>query len=329
MKLTDRQSNILKHIVEDYIETGIPVGSKNLIAKYGLDVSSATIRNEMAALEKAGLLEKSHTSSGRIPSTNGYKWYAKESEEKSLAPIENKLQDIFAKRRVSIDLTLDEAAKAISDIAGITLVTSSQEANELLKSITLTPLSDKAATVVLVTSSGKVEHKTIEIGGPIKIDDIRVAVRIFKERLVDTPLKELSIKTETLIPIIAKSVKNYEELIKMFVGKVFDYHNKMTNKVYGNSNIIKSNDINREELAKLIDLIEHKSVWESIEGEIDDDENIKISVNDNNTSLVSKKIETSVGSKEISVVGSNRMQYKEVKSIMKLLERFFKKEGDE
>ena len=258
--MTSRQKEYLKLIIDEYIATGIPVASSHFIDKYKMRISSATIRAEMNVLESEGYLQKAHTSSGRVPTTKGYDFYAK-----NLAPYEDKalidkLNDIFAKRRFSIDLALDEAAKAISHIAGITLVTSSSESNELMKSISLTPLNKTTATIVIVTSSGRVVSKLLEFSDYLKIHDIRIAMRIFKERLVDTPLRELSQKVDTLAPLLAKSVKHYEELIQTFVGKIFDFHERITNKVYGNSNLVNSSEIKREDLANLLDLIQNKSI---------------------------------------------------------------------
>ena len=76
--MDDRKKKILQAIVEEYIETAEPVSSKALVEKHGIDYSSATIRNEMAELEKAGLLDKPHTSSGRVPSAQGYRYYVDE-----------------------------------------------------------------------------------------------------------------------------------------------------------------------------------------------------------------------------------------------------------
>ncbi len=325
--MTKRQTEYLKLIIESYIADGVPVSSNALIKNMDLSVSSATIRNEMHTLEQEGYLEKAHTSSGRVPSTKGYDYYAKHLADRKNAELQNKLKDIFAHRRVSIDFTLDEAATAISEMAGLTLVTTSSEADELLKSIQLTPINESAATIVLVTSTGRVESKFIEVNEIVAIDDVRVAIRLFKERLIDTPLRELSARVDALTPILAKTVKNYEEIIKAFIGKVFDFHKQITNKVYGNANIIKSEDIKREDLASLIDMIETKSVWSSIEGKLDEDENMKIEVRPNNTSIISKKLSYDGVSKEISVVGSNRMDYAEAKQAIKLLEQFFNK-GD-
>lgn len=319
--MTQRQQEFLKKIIETYIETGEPVGSKNFISKFKLNISSATVRNEMAALEDMGYLDKSHTSSGRIPSRMGYEYYAKYQANKEDKNLSSKLEDVFANRRVSIDMTLDEAAKAITDMAGLTLVTTNSENDELMKSIQLTPINEKMATIVIVTSAGRVESKLIELNNFVALEDVRIAVRLFKERLVDSSLRELGPKVEALSPILKKSIKNYEAVVQAFVAKVFDFHNKIQNKVYGNTNIVKS-DIKRDDLAKLLELMQTKSIWSSIEGNIDDDSNLKIEVRDDNTSILSKKINVDNHQTEVSVVGANRMDYAEAKQALKLLEKF-------
>lgn len=316
--MTSRQQQLLKLIVESYIANGEPVGSKQMLEEHKLDLSSATIRAEMATLEKLGFLEKEHTSSGRVPSIEGYRFFAANLANKENTSLQNKLEDIFAKRRVSIDFTIDEAANAIADIAGFTLSISSKDVDELMKSIQLTPINDKMATIVIVTSSGRVESKLLEFNSFVKIDDVRIAVRLFKERLVDTRLKDLSFKVEALAPILSEKVKNHEAIIQAFVGKIFDFHNKIQNKVYGNSNIIKAKEIKREDVARLIELVETKSVWESIESGVDEDQNIKIDIRPDNTTLISKR----VNSKEISIVGSHRIDYAEAKQALNLLEKF-------
>lgn len=323
--MTTRQQEYLKMIIESYISDGVPVGSMNLLETFKLKVSPATIRNEMASLEKEGYLEKAHTSSGRVPSIKGYEFYARHQADRENKDLTKKLEKIFEKRKISIDLTMDEAASAISEIAGLTLVTSSSETDELMKSIQLTPINDMMATIVIVTSAGRVESKLIEFNEIVNIDDIRIAVRLFKERLVDSKLSDLPFKVEAMAPILSESVKNYEAVIQAFVGKVFDFHNKIHNKVYGNTSLVEKKDIKREDLAKLLDLISNRSVWESIEADIDEDENLKIEVRPNNTSLISKKIKINDKEfKEVAIVGSNRLDYAEAKQAIGILEKFLK-----
>lgn len=320
--MNQKHKEILLKIVELYIENGLPVSSKQLIKEYNLDVSSATIRNVMSKLEFEGFLEKTHVSSGRIPSNIGYKFFAEHSETKQNEILEIKLRDIFSKRHLSIDSTLDEAARAINQIIGLTLVTSTNIDTETLKSIQFVEIADpNAATIVLVTSSGNVTSKIIQIENmSMNLNDIKVAIRLFKERLLDTPLKDLSKKALTLKQILSKSIKNYEIVLQTFVGNVFEFEIK--NHIYGKSHIIKHEGIDRESLLKILELIEHHSIWNIIEGKIGEEETLKIDVRSDNVSLISKKIVLNKTTKEISVIGSNRMDYKSAKSAINLLENF-------
>ncbi len=326
--MTNRQREYLKLSIESFIEDGIPVASSHLLTKYKLQISSATIRSEMNALEDEGFLEKAHTSSGRIPTTKGYDYFARNLSSNTNKKIEAKIADLFAERRASIDVTLDKAASAISEIAGLTLVTSSSDSEETLKSIQLTPLDETKAMVVMVTSTAKVQTKLLNFNENVKADDVKVAIRLFKERLVDSKLRDLPAKIDALAPILAESVKNFEELIQTFISSIFDFHKRITNNIYGNTNLIKSESIERADLAKLINLIENKSVWSSIEGKLDEDETIKIDIRNNNTSIISKRLETKEGSKEISIVGSNRMDYSDAKQAIKILESILKGENN-
>ena len=326
--MTHRQKEILKFLIELHIEEGKPIGSNFLIKKYNLQFSSATIRNELNSLEKKGMLEKAHVSSGRIPSIKGYKYYATYQANEKNQDLSLKLKKIFEKRSVSIDQTLDKAASAISDITDLTLVTSTSRRDELMKSIQLTPINDFMGTIVIVTSSGEVHSKLIEFNKKVKINDVRIAIRIFKERLLDTKLIELSNKIEALTPIISNVIKDYEELIKTFALKIFDFHFRNKNKIYGNTELVKKQEIKRKDIAKIMNLIENKSVWESIEANEDEDSTLKIDIRPNNTSLISKKIDFNKETKEISIVGSHRMNYSKAKQAIYLLEEFFKtKEG--
>ena len=103
MELTQRQKIIFKTIVDEFTRCAEPVGSKTLMQLLDFPVSSATIRNEMATLEKAGLLEKTHTSSGRVPSQKGYRYYVEHLMETNLdAKVKNSLQEVFSRTSLFI-----------------------------------------------------------------------------------------------------------------------------------------------------------------------------------------------------------------------------------
>ncbi|WP_373437602.1 heat-inducible transcriptional repressor HrcA [Metamycoplasma equirhinis] len=325
-KLNTKLEHYLKLIVDQYIETGEPVGSKYLVEKCKLNCSSATIRNIMADLEKMNFLEKPHISGGRIPSTKGLSYYAKYLIYNPMHYFNSKLEDLLAKRRINIDATLDEAANIVSQMAGFAVVATTNNFSETLKSIQLTPLNKSSAVVVLVTSSGNVQNKIFNFEKGVELNDLRVAVRLFKERLIDTPLIELANKVVALEPIFSEQVKNYEVIMQNFIKNIFCFKEKIENKAFNTNAIILSESISREEIAKLFDLIEHHSVWEALENNLDDEKNIKLDVSRPNLNIISKKIDfvNSKNIKEISIVGPKNLDFKESFEALEILEKMIK-----
>lgn len=332
LNLSTKQSEIFKLIVEAYIETGEPIGSKKLLEKNKLECSSATIRNIMSELEDLDLLEKLHTSGGRIPSTFGLEYYAKYLVYDPSKYFNQKLDDLLAKRRIRVDATIDEAASIISKMANFTVVATSNNASETLKSIQLTPINDSSAIVVIVTSSGKVDSKMFNYDKKeIELSDLKIAIRLFKERLIDTPLIELSDKAKALAPLFAKQVKNYELILQKFIKTIFVFEEKTNTKAYNKNAIILSKNINREEIAKVLELIEEQSVWETIENNVDEDNNIKLDLSRPNLSIISKRInfENNENIKELSVVGPSNINFEESFETLDLLEKLIKEKNNE
>ena len=121
--LTDRQSRIFKTMVEEFIKTAEPVGSKMLVENYQIPYSSATIRNEMSYLEEQGLPEKTHTSSGRVPSTAGYRYYVENLMDVQL-PDESKLelQNVFTQNNVPMEDVIQRCCDILSQMTNLTTI---------------------------------------------------------------------------------------------------------------------------------------------------------------------------------------------------------------
>ena len=326
MLLTERQKRYLKLIITDFITYGEPLGSHSFIKKYKLSISSATVRHEMNVLEGAGFIHKVNTSSGRVPSTLGYKYYVENLiDDKDNKKLEQKLAMIFSKRTSGIEITISEAIKKIVEITDLTIISSIRKTDETLKSIQFVPLDYKKGTIIIVTSLGRVESKIISLNDNIKINDIKVAVRLFQERLIDTPLNDLKDKSSLLKGILMDKVVNLELVIQEFITKIFNFHFKNKSSIYGEKNIINKKDISREQIIKLISLLDKKSIWDSIENQTKDEDNLKILISDDNTSIISQKLEFDNNSREISIIGGNRLQYANAIHVLKIIERFLTK----
>jgi heat-inducible transcriptional repressor len=235
MNISVRQESVLRIIVEEYAYTTEPISSKEIIHKYMPDLSSATIRNEMAHLEKLGLLEKTHTSSGRIPSIKGYKYYESHILKPKISTnIKHKLEKIFAQRDISIDSVIDQSVSIINESLKLPSVTTTEKSNELLKRFDLIQIDQNTALILLVTSSGTINKNTIHLNDNKQLDDISICVRIFNDRLIDTAIKDVPKKIDSIREIIRSAVHEYEFCIRQIIEKIFDF-NKMPpeTKVHG------------------------------------------------------------------------------------------------
>ncbi|PYF43746.1 heat-inducible transcriptional repressor HrcA [Metamycoplasma alkalescens] len=329
MDIKSRHLEIFKMIVETFFETGEPVGSKKLVERKNLSFSSATLRNIMSDLEKQGFLEKPHVSGGRVPSTYGLEYYTKYVAYNPKKFFNKNLNDILIKKRLKVDTTLDEAANLISKMAHFTVVATSNNKDERLKSIQLTPLDKNSAVIVIVTSSGNVQNKLFDFDEDIGLNDLRIAIRLFKERLIDTPMIELASKAKALLPLFKERIGNYERLFERFIKTIFVFEEKIQNKTYNKDAMILSKNISREELVVLLDLIEKHSVWSTIENNLDEDNKIKLDFSRENLNIISKKIdfENEKNIKEISIMGPKNIDIQESLETLDLLSILIKK-GD-
>ena len=150
--LSARQLLIFKCIVEEFVETAEPVGSKTLMTKYMLPYSSATIRNEMSFLEENGYLEKTHTSSGRVPSTQGYRFYVNTLMQPNVDDdVKNQVAMILGDRHRSLNEIIQESCQILSELTHLTTVALGPNSDyERLQNITLVPLTEHSVTAIIV-----------------------------------------------------------------------------------------------------------------------------------------------------------------------------------
>ena len=166
MSLNDRKIQILQAIINDYIETAEPVGSRTIAKKYNLGISSATIRNEMSDLEEMGFILQPHASSGRIPSDMGYRLYVDHlMQKKELGPEEQKyLQSIISRDISQIDYLMEETAKALSLLTNYTTFISEPVGQRTrIKQIRLLPLDNVSVLLVIATGDNFIKNHVIKM----------------------------------------------------------------------------------------------------------------------------------------------------------------------
>lgn len=202
--LTQRQKKILQAIVRQYTSTGQPVGSKHLAEKLPFKVSSATVRNEMAVLEDNDLILKEHSSSGRIPSKRGYRYYVdnlldpQAVTDNDLVVIQNSLGSGFQK----IDEIISHSADILSNLTSYTAFTLKPEQESVrLSGFRVVPLGNHKVIAILVTDSGEVENQSFTLPPDIDTDAMQAVIRMINDQLVGLPLSEVVKRLKDDIPL--------------------------------------------------------------------------------------------------------------------------------
>ncbi|MBE6102891.1 MAG: heat-inducible transcription repressor HrcA [Selenomonas ruminantium] len=202
VELDARKQKVLKAIIDDYIESAEPVGSRTLARKHDLGVSPATIRNEMADLEMLGYLEHLHTSSGRIPSSKGYRFYVNGLiPPKPVSEEEKKLINDWYRTRVRrIDEVFQETARIISKVTkNVSLVLAPQMTQARFRVLQFLPLDDRRVITVLMTDAGFVENKIVEMPAGATFEDFQRMAEVINKNLAGRSLAAIS--PEKLLPI--------------------------------------------------------------------------------------------------------------------------------
>ena len=319
--ISEREKNILRIIVEEYIKTAKPVSSSHICNE--LKCSSATIRNEMVYLEELGYLEKNHFASGRVPSEKGYKFYVdylmkpKEMTGEDML----KLQTIFNNQSLALSDTIKKSIEIISEITSYTtIVLGTKASSNKLKQVEIVPLDENKILTIVITDKGVVEHKNLYLPSTISTEEVKKTVELINRLLVGTPINEVSEKLEYEIkPIIGKYVKQHEILYNAFYDAFNEFTNSNNNDVHfvGRNNFLKQPEFSsidkvKEVLSKFEDVnaitMEENNginIYIGSESEISDDMSvIKTNYNFNGEEGT------------IAIIGPKRMEYDKVVSLL-------------
>lgn len=330
--VTDRLIQILGAIVEEYIQTAEPVGSKTLVDKYRLPYSSATIRGEMSELETMGFLEKTHTSSGRIPSTLGYRYYVENiMVEKMDTKLELVLREIFSDRTMKIDEVIRRSCDILSQMTNLTsLVLGPEAQTQTLEHIDLFPIDSNQAVAVFITNTGHTENRLFTFDEKVTIEELSSCCKILNERLSGTPLCEIKEKLNLIKPILAKAVKRYEVVFEAF----FNAFLKFASDNYYTSG--QNNLLNQPEFAdigklkQLLGMFENSTTWR----EMGQNRSALRLTHSEYSSLVwmdDVAVVTSTfnlnndESGQLMVVGPSRMEYDRVVALMEFMSKAIEK----
>ena len=196
----DRRARVLRAIVEDYVSTNEPVGSKALVERHRLGVSSATIRNDMAALEQEGLIAQPHTSAGRIPTDKGYRAFVDRIDEiKPLSAAEKRAVARVLEHPVDVDDVLDRTVRLLSQLTHqVAMVQYPRLSRARVRHIELVDLAPSRLLVVLITDGGQVEQRLVDTGRAVSADEVAALRALFLAHLVDAAVGDVPVLVGTV-----------------------------------------------------------------------------------------------------------------------------------
>ena len=320
--LSERKKKILQAVINENIKSAEPISSKDLQEKYFNTVSSATIRNELNGLEEMGYLSHLHTSSGRVPTTNGFKKYIEElmPEEKLSTQEVEQLKSNFNTKINGIEELAVVSAKTISkatNYASIVYMGLSQDA--VIESLKLIKITEEMCLAIIVTDMGVIKDIMVELPSLATEEDVSTAGKIISEAITGKTIGELAdIKLEGLV---LENLENYRLFFDLLVQAIVERGEKKVIKYDGTSNLLDQPEYKSIDKAKkAISIFENRKVLTPL---LESGGDLEISINvgadeDNDCSVVSATYK--INGKEIGkagVVGPVRMDYAKAVSVLK------------
>lgn len=329
--LTERQRMILNAIVDDYIRSAEPVGSRSISKRGDVGFSPATIRNEMSDLEELGFLEQPHTSAGRVPSTKGYRYYVDhlikltEVNEKDLSLVRSFITD----KMHHMEQVIQHAASILSNLTNYTSILLGPEIfSTSLKHFGLVPLDKSSAVAIIVTNTGHVENRTISLPPEFVMDDMEKVVNILNTKLVGVPLIRLKSKLYSEVgQELERHVDHYEQLISVLenVLQSDDDHRLFLS---GATNMLKQPEFKDVDKVKtILDLLEETPTIMKIFSDLPAGIQVRIGTENDHKAISDCSLITATYAIDgqtlgtIGVLGPTRMEYGKVMSLLDFISK--------
>lgn len=329
--LDERKKKVLQAIVEEYISTAEPVSSGSITKGHGLDYSSATIRNDMAQLESIGFLDKPHTSAGRVPSAEGYRYYVNELLKEDNLTLEE-IKYIQNKLKIKVneieDLT-KVATTTLSEITHYTTVAVGPKADkQIIEEIKFVSLGQRMLMVVIVTDTGLVKETIIKFDEDITESQVDTLNNLFNTRLRGKPLSKID---KPMADYIFSEVHYSIGIMKAIIEQINRIVEEENNNIFleGAKKSFDLPEFKSMKVAKnFVNLLDAKDEMLEIFNSGDaEDINVFIGDDDENSNLKDFSIITfkhTMGDKDlgtIGIIGPKRMDYAKVIAVMKYISK--------
>ncbi len=329
--LTERQLLILKAIIDDYIRSAEPVGSRSVSKREDISYSPATIRNEMADLEELGFLEKPHSSAGRIPSQKGYRYYV----DHLLSPelLNNSdivdIKSMFAQKIHEVEQLIEQSAQILSNLTSYTSIVLGPEVfDTTLKHLQIIPLTKETAVAIIVTDTGHVEKQAVDIPQGMEVTDIEMMVNILNERLKGVSMLELRGKIFSEVGNVLKMhISNYKDTMQMLEQSFT--HEKNDHVFFGGKTNIFSQPEFRdvEKVRQLLEMFEEKQLVHQIFRSDSSGITVKIGQENKLEAIDNCSVITATYTADgkhlgtIGILGPTRMEYQRVIGVLDYLSK--------
>jgi len=330
----DRKFAVLQAIINDYVATEEPVGSKALVERHNLRVSPATIRNDMALLEEEGLIVQPHTSAGRIPTEQGYRYFVDRlNEVRALSAAEQNAITKFLAGAVDLDDVMQRTVRLLAQMTGqVALVKYPSLAKSILRHFDLVLLNEKRVMIMLVANTGRLEQavlETQEIVSESLIDELKLKI---KNLILDKKFSDIK---ELLVGFASQFPKTNQAFINSVVELIVDTAIEPEERriaVGGAGNLVRLDAEFSKALLPVLDQIEENVVLLKLLGELSSAQDVKVSIGSENkleNLKAASVVSTGYASKEVvsqlGVVGPTRMDYPNTISSVTAIARYLGK----
>jgi len=328
--LYDRKLAVLRAIVEDYVSTNEPVGSKSLVDRHSLDVSPATIRNDMAVLEEQGFIVQPHTSAGRVPTDKGYRLFVDRlSGVKPFSSAERRAIETFLTGAYDLDDVVMRTVRLLAQLTRqVAVVQYPSLTRSAVRHIELVPLTDQRLLLVLITDTGRVEQRAVELPSPVKDDSITHLRAVLNAYLDGRKLTEVaSVVDELPERVDAVERPTAAAVFSVILETLVERHEERV--VVGGAANLASADFSKG-LHEVLEALEEQVVLMRLLGESGDQASVTVRIGAENqveglqsTSLVA----VGYGSGEqalarLGVLGPTRMDYPTAMGAVRAVARY-------
>jgi heat-inducible transcriptional repressor len=328
--LDDRKLAVLRAIVEDFVSTNEPVGSKSLVDRHNLDVSPATIRNDMAMLEEQGYIVQPHTSAGRIPTDKGYRLFVDRlSAIKPFSAAERRAIETFLAGAYDLDDVVMRTVRLLAQLTRqVAVVQYPSLSKSAIRHVELVPLTDRRLLLVLITDTGRVEQRTVELPGNFDEDSIMQLRAVLNacldgRKLTDVAAVVADLPERVAPPERANAAAVFSVIIETLVAR---HEEKIV--VAGASNLTAADF--SQGLREVLEALEEQVVLMRLLGESDDQSSVTVRIGAENDVLglrAASVVASGYGSGDralakLGVVGPTRMDYPTAMGAVRAVARY-------